>query len=452
MASRGAKPTQEHLRLYRNRNLSMFLEDEALVEEYRKHNDGAYPPGYLEQKAAQTKAIANAIMAEYGSGPKTRKLDDREIFEDDEGNLRSVDMASALTAPTSRVYINDDGTVEGGHIETLGATSPYYLVDKALGDPVQELSHINIDMNNPAHVAVATGVIDPNMPIDQAKEALIIREAMQAEDAPAYARALDRGRNVSPEYAMAYLDRMKRMTKGEASKPPQAEKIANYLKVAGNTRRPDIHLLAGDKTIEELNADKSPEGRAINSELLRRRYGHMAQKLVSTGFRSANDPTPGMEIPGKTLEMDHAAAYSNVGPALADEPINHTFLHGVTNGQTKNDRTIRETHDLIRMGAELKAQGVQPVDARKLQGDDLLTQLYIDSRQQDEYGRLLTKKMAADKNALYLTQSMDALQSMKGSGVRMDSPGTSKNIYIDADPGSYVRVNGNGKSNGNGKH
>ena len=421
--ARGRKPSAEVIKLFEEYQRALFQDNPDLVEEFYKIH-GRFPKGYTEASDARLQAAAEQIQQDVigSANPKFRKRDDRYVFDDDyrDDKLNTVERALARIAPTSPVTFvpgpaGQKMAIQGGNINSLGTTSGYLDANDAFGAPQQELSHINLDLSNPAHRAVATGEITEDIPLDQAREALTIREAMMADDHAMYSAALKR-RDVPAEYAYQFLDRFKRekLSKdGNNGGPRKTGKVMDYIKASGNSGRDDIHLNAQGVPIMMLKADQTPEGKARMSQMLADRGASLSKQLVDTGFRSAMDPTPGMEIPGQTLEMDHASPQSLVGPAFADEPTNRTFLHRVTNGQTKNDRTLAQTLDLTAMGALIKAQGMQPVDARKLEGDELVTQLYTDSRQTNEFGRLLTKKMAHDRNAEYLEQATAALNKMR---------------------------------------
>ena len=345
---------------------------------------GRYPEGFDEARDAQLQAAAEKIIADEAGGPAPRfyARDDRYVFDSDTGDgLNSVDRAIARTAPTTPVYFEDDGTVSGGEVITdrLG----YVNIEDAFGEPQTNASHLGID---PENNAVHKALVFPDSVVPtsiEEKQAVQIAKAMAADDADSYRSAIIE-RDVPEDYAVDYVGRFK--TAG-------GKKVLDYLAQAGNSGR-DVYLMGGDKRISELQNPKYKDEKAA---LLNDRKGALSKLLVDTGFRSANNPNRGMRIPGQDLEMDHAKDYRSSADAtgdfssfMADDRANQTFLGREANGQTKNDRPLSATYNLMQTGAILKMAGINPLDAKKLEGRDLVNDLIDRSSQVDQHGRVLT--------------------------------------------------------------
>lgn len=403
--------------------LDEFLNNPAFAAEMEQR--GLVTDMMRGQKDAQLQAAAEAIQQELigRPNPAFRKREARYVFDDDnlDGVPNAVDVSIGRSAPSDPVYINPDGTVTGGRARTLSVVGDYIDVEEAFGKPIDVLSHKSINPNNDLHVAVATGKLPPNSRFagtDEAAAAIQIHEASKANDPVAYVAA-NIERNVPLAHAKEYVDRLRTLrntsTDLRGVGPVKSTKIMDYLKGSGNSGREDIELMGRGRSIRSFKED--PSARQEYQGLLGERGGSLAQLLVNTGFRSANDPTPGMQIPGVVLEMDHAIPQSVVGVGAADDPRNHSFLIREANGETKNDRDLAETMRLYGDGLALKREFIEPSQPRKkYTGDDMSRQLYVDSKQEQEFGRKLTDKMAQDRGATY---DREARRFARQSGRRM---------------------------------
>ena len=409
------KLTQEQLKLIRAINDDFLDQNYELVEQFKEIN-GYYPGRYAARRDARLQAAAEKFHKEIigKDNPIMSQNDDRYVFDHDtvDGQLNDIETAVARAAATTPVTI-ENGRIYGGQLNNLGATSEYYDINESFGAPVQNLSHLTIDLNNPVHVGITTGIIDPSLPNEVVKEIATVRKAMKENDEVLYGNALKR-RDVPEQYAYDFMNNYKREKVSSAAGPRKTVKVMDYIKGSGNSGRGHIHLNAEGLPIVVLKQDQSPEGKAKMSQMLEARGGSLSKQLVDTGFRSSIDPTSGMEIPGQTLEMDHAQPQSVIGPELADHPSNRTWLEREANGQTKNDRDLAETMILLEAGAKLKALGIQPVDATKDKGNELYKKLYVNSAQTHDFGRTMPPKMAAKNNALYAPESEAFVRALIG--------------------------------------
>ena len=410
------------------------VKDQAIYDEFQRRSNidnvedyfaihGRYPEGYREAQDAKLQAAAEKIVADQigGAAPRFYARDDRYVFDSDTGSgINPVSVAIARSAPTTPIDF-EDGIVRGGEIETdrLG----YIDIQKAFGAPQSNASHLGIDAeNNPIHRALVFPDQTPITTTEQ-REAVNIAKAMVADDAIAYAAALRR-RNVPAEYAKEYLSNFRY---GSGSK------VTDYLAQAGNSGR-DVYLMGGDKRISELRDKKFKEEK---SDLLDARKAALAKQWIDTGGRSANDPTPGLRVPGGgDMEMDHAADFSSSYDATgdtsrhkADDPSNHTWLAREANGQTKNDRSLSDTYGLMRGGAALNLIGVSPLDANKVKDGNVLTgaplvQDMIDrSLQVAEHGRVLTpgqvKKGMSEDSSAFADELSDVFSSTRMASTQL---------------------------------